>query len=307
MRDRSGFALVLVLVVIALLATAALEMSREVKTSAALAANFQARTKAKFKALDGLSLAVETLLYDDEGYDGLDETWATLAVEGEESGVEVHMADLSGRINLNQCFNEQGDLQTDWADTVGRLFELLGRDSALAQAVLDWIDPDTLPRMGGAEAEDYREAGLDYGPRNDPMLSLKELDLILSFDQALLKGDKEKPGLLELVSVQGGDKININTAPDLVLLALDDEMSEIMVDEIITLREAGGIRDLSVLKNLTGMTETLYKQLQSMLTVSSKWFQVDALGEEGRARYKLRLTLARVEGQVMIASAEVGP
>ncbi|MBW2618907.1 MAG: hypothetical protein JRC92_08540, partial [Deltaproteobacteria bacterium] len=71
MRETSGFALILVLAITALVAAAGLELSREVRLSAALAANFQDRTRAHLKALAGLRAAAQTLLQDDRATDAL--------------------------------------------------------------------------------------------------------------------------------------------------------------------------------------------------------------------------------------------
>ena len=37
---------------------------------------------------------------------------------------------------------------------------------AIADAILDWIDPDDAPRPFGAEAEYYQGLGVPYVPRN---------------------------------------------------------------------------------------------------------------------------------------------
>jgi general secretion pathway protein K len=47
---------------------------------------------------------------------------------------------------------------------------------AFAARILDWRDRDDKPRPGGgAEAEEYRAFGLDYGPRNAPFQSVADL------------------------------------------------------------------------------------------------------------------------------------
>ncbi len=50
---------------------------------------------------------------------------------------------------------------------------------ALADAVMDWRDPDQLHRLNGAEDDDYRTAGKAYGAKDAPFESVEELQLVL--------------------------------------------------------------------------------------------------------------------------------
>ncbi len=57
---------------------------------------------------------------------------------------------------------------------------------ALVNALVDWRDGDDIVTENGAEAAEYASAGLAYGPRNAPLLSVDELGLVLGFDQDLV-------------------------------------------------------------------------------------------------------------------------
>jgi hypothetical protein len=54
--------------------------------------------------------------------------------------------------------------------------------SSMASRVIDWRDPDDVAGPAGAEAADYRAAGLHYGPRNGPFQSVEELRQVLGMD-----------------------------------------------------------------------------------------------------------------------------
>ena len=49
----------------------------------------------------------------------------------------------------------------------------------LAHKITDWRDPEDLRQLQGAEANEYRRAGLDYGPANGPLRHVNELRDIL--------------------------------------------------------------------------------------------------------------------------------
>jgi general secretion pathway protein K len=57
---------------------------------------------------------------------------------------------------------------------------------ALVNALVDWRDGDDIVTENGAEAGEYASAGLAYGPKNAPLLSVDELGLVLGFDQDLV-------------------------------------------------------------------------------------------------------------------------
>src|SRR5688572_13578423 len=63
------------------------------------------------------------------------------------------------------------------------LLAALVGDPERSAALLDWIDPDGVPRDGGAEAEWYQAQGR-RPPRNGPLVDLAELSAIRGFDSA---------------------------------------------------------------------------------------------------------------------------
>ncbi len=312
MRSSAGYALVLALTVTTLLALAALELSRDIKISLALAANHQDQTRARLKALDGLAVAAQALLKDEPAFDGLGEAWADLEALTQsqlttEGGAVVSLTDLSGRIDLNRLVDDQGRPVEDRVRLLERLLILIGRDTQLAAALLDWLDPDDTPQVGGAEAMTYAAAGLKYRPRNGPLLSLEELKLIKGFSPSVLRGDEEHAGLLDLVTIHAQTKINVNTAPKLVLQALSEDMTEAAAQAIIDQRTEQAFRSISELKNLSEINDDLFRAISPFLDVKSSWFEARITGRVGRARHKLNVVLRRTATEVSVYAAEVAP
>ncbi len=96
--------------------------------------------------------------------------------------------------------------------TPAQLRILFGADSLVA-AFLDWTDPDTVARPGGAEAAWYRALGL-IGPSDRPMADARGLRLVRGFDSATMTR------LAPLVTTEGDGRIDIGTAPPRVLATL---------------------------------------------------------------------------------------
>ncbi len=57
----------------------------------------------------------------------------------------------------------------------------------LADAIGDWRDPDDLARLNGAEARDYRVAGLEYEPSNAAFETVDEVQLVLGMSEDLFE------------------------------------------------------------------------------------------------------------------------
>jgi len=144
--------------------------------------------------------------------DHLGENWAmglpTLPVEG--GTIKVSIEDAQGRFNLNSV-GTPANLQV-----LSRLLEVLRLDPQLANAVLDWIDSDSVASAGGAEDVDYLNLNPPYRAANRPMASVDELRLIRGFDA------KTVAALLPYVTVLpvATNDINVNTASPVVLAAL---------------------------------------------------------------------------------------
>jgi general secretion pathway protein K len=83
--------------------------------------------------------------------------------------VQISVRDEVGRIDLNQAPE----------DVLARLFNAVGVDPntsrSLAAAIADFRDTDNFVRAGGAERDEYRAAGLAWGPKNAPFQAVEEL------------------------------------------------------------------------------------------------------------------------------------
>lgn len=78
------------------------------------------------------------------------------------------------------------------------MIHLPGMTHELADAILDWLDEDELPRKYGAESEYYQRLDQRYRSKNGPLDTLDELLLVRGVTPELLYGeDLDRNGLLE--------------------------------------------------------------------------------------------------------------
>ena len=138
------------------------------------------------------------------------------AIDGPRYGLE----DESNRLNLNTLFSvgkkepdtpDQAAMlntflgiqpdTTDMSDTSGErdvLMGLPGMTEDIADAILDWIDPDDEPRQFGAEADYYASLASPYAPKNGPLETVEELLLVRGVTPELLLGvDANRNAMVE--------------------------------------------------------------------------------------------------------------
>jgi general secretion pathway protein K len=175
MRNARGVAFVLVLWVIALMSILLGAFSVIARTENIQARHLFDTTAARYAAEAGMNRAIYELRNPD-----LMTRWVAdgrpykFAFEGVE--VDVKITDDSGKIDINV------------ADEVmlKALFVSSGvedrRAEELADAIVDWRDPDDLTGPHGAESSEYKSAGLKYEPRNAPFETVSEVQQVLGMD-----------------------------------------------------------------------------------------------------------------------------
>lgn len=140
-------------------------------------------------------------------------------------GVEIRVIGENGLIDINQANRE----------LLKKVLEVLGVVDQEAETVLDAIedfrDPDDLKHANGAEDNDYKVAGLDYGAKDAPFERIEELQQVLGITPLIYQG------LVRYLSVNARSSgINPMLAPRHILLLLADG-DQAAVDEYIRKRE----------------------------------------------------------------------
>jgi general secretion pathway protein K len=223
-RSQRGVALITAVMIVAIAAAVAAKIAFAHQIWFRQMENVGDRDATDMLRRGALHWASVALLEDaaQNSTDHLGEPWAqglpTLPVDG--GAIHVSVEDAQGRFNLNNLVQNNQASAADVA-VFQRLLVLLKLDPLLANAVIDWMDPDSnVTSPGGAEDVDYLILKTPYRAPNQPMTSVDELRMIHGFDE------KTVLTLLPYVTVlPAGTKttINVNTAPAIVLAALVDQ------------------------------------------------------------------------------------
>jgi general secretion pathway protein K len=190
-------------------------------------------------------------LVDSPESDHLSETWAIelppLPVDG--GTIVGRLEDLQGRFNLNNLIGADGMESQLARRQFERLLLSVDADPQLAGAVVDWLDPDTEQRFPtGGEDVVYTDGDPPYRTANSMITSASELMAITGFDREIYQR------LAPYVTVlPRGTKLNVNTASNVVLASLSDDIDLSVADSLIEQR--AGAEFLEIDATFEGLVE----------------------------------------------------
>jgi len=180
MRRQRGFALLVVLSALGLLALVAAAFAQVARSHIKLAASAGAGARAEALADAGVHIAILDLVGARESGPvgrrlALDSTPFPCGAGGG-AILAIAVQDEAGKVDLNI------------AGPVLIRALLLGLGvrggEATVDAILDYRDQDDARRVSGAERAEYLAAGRLFGPRNGPFLAVEDLASVLGLSQA---------------------------------------------------------------------------------------------------------------------------
>jgi len=291
-RRQRGVALLTALIVVALATVAAVAMASRQQYDIRRTGNLLQSEQAGQYALGVEAWAGQVLRRDRKNgdTDNLGEDWATVLPPLEVDGGHLagRIEDLQGRFNLNDLVVDGKASAPDVA-RFRRLLVDLSLDPRIAEAVVDWIDPDldvTLP--GGAEDGTYLGRTPAYRAANRPMADASELRLVAGVDA------KAYAALRPYVTaLPEHTAIDVNTAPAAVLRCLADGLSDAEAQALVDGRGDKGYP--SVEDFLRQPAFAGRKVDANGISVSSHYFVVMSTVQVGRITQRYRAVLARAQ------------
>jgi len=204
---EQGIALIIVLWLIVLMSVIATGHSRNVHLETRLAHRHVDAAKARHVAEAAMEITVLRLLT--AGQDSTEAGWRRVYVFDREALVSVRRAD--GLVDLNAA----GDR------LLAALFIAAGATEGdagqLADTVQDWRDADDIPRLNGAEDEDYRALGLPWTAGDRDFRHVDELRFIPGMTGDLFAE------VAPFVTVHSGRAgVDISQAPEALVAALTE-------------------------------------------------------------------------------------
>jgi general secretion pathway protein K len=321
LKNSDGFALILTLLIVSLILVLTLQFSKSVRCALYSSANLKDGVRVGYMARSGFNCALALISEDAASteYDSLLELWANAKkLSPYSTGMfdngrfELEISDLSGRIQLNKLVDNNGEFNPEQKALLGRFLSLepFGLDDNsvenLLDAVKDWIDPDDAVTRFGAESGYYQSLDPPYVCKNGPMTSIGELLLVKGVTRELFYGTRERPGISSYLTVHGEGKININTAPLLVLESLSDDMDASEAEEMGEYRkdEDNDLEDPGWYRNVPGMGRIPIAS--SLMTTKSDYFEIRSTGISGTLKKEILGIVKRDKTSVTILSWKIG-
>jgi general secretion pathway protein K len=288
--NKRGVALILVILMTSILVAVTLELNRSSRADIYDATNLSDSIRLIYIAKSGFNAGVGLLLTDKNNFDALTEDWADVEVIATKSqtlftdgSFRVPIEDEAGKIQINRlvtgnAFNE---------DIKGLLIRLLSQPEfnleekkmlEILDAIKDWIDKDDEVTGSGAEKAYYSTLEKPYTAKNGPLDCLDELLMIKGMTKSLYYGTRERPGLRHFLTVYGDGRININTAPGLVLRALSKDISPEMAERMDEYRrnKDHDLAGASWYQKVPGMGSLTIDS--RLITTSSSFFKIVSIG-----------------------------
>ena len=327
--DYRGSILVIALWSLCLLAAFSVSLGYQMRQKLALVQRLDERDRLRFINEAGIKKSIIYIMKEqDRAYDALKDDWSNnpsvfkdISIDGATSNIcynyiNEQSEQLETRYGL---VDEERKININKADAavLGRLFKVvLGCDGAeaqdLAASIVDWRDSDSGSSSPpyGAEDSYYRSLQYCYDAKDAEFEVLDELLLVKGVSEDIFNMIKD------YITIYGNGKVNVNTAPKSVLLALG--LSEYLAGEIISFRagedKVSGTADDNVFDTTSNMVVALtqYSRLDELqiteltsisgqaLTTKSYNFMIKATAKlDNRNNAALAICVASRDGKVL--------
>jgi len=198
------------------------------------------------------------------------------SIQDQQGAFNVNNLTSSGKLNLVQYRRFQ------------RLLAILGLPDELADALVDWMDADSLPQpRQGAEDHFYLTLEPAYRAANRPLIDIDELALIRGFD----------PGVRSqlapyVTALPEPSAINVNTATPEVLASWIDGLALDDARELVAQRKHSYFRANTDFHAALGKSASVPDQ---DIRIGSDYFLATMRVSHGAAQARGQVLLARLE------------
>lgn len=335
MRQR-GSILILVMFVMVVLSLVAVGMTYRVGIHNRSARHEAIQIKLEALSRSAVELALIDLTNNINDFDHWAEAWRDHASVAARSGLPELQPqsglDEAEYVTTYSVIDEDGKLNLLFASS--EALEELGLLPYQIDAVFDWIDEDQVARAEGAEDDFYSQYRRPYRSKNAPPEVLEELLLVRGISLEDYEGEdlnhnrlldinedddaESEPmdnrdgrlqlGLIDLLTVLGDGKINLNTAPREVLATLpisDEAVGQIVGFRAFDRNSRGSLEDhvfrsSEDINTLNGLTDADRDVLVTLSKFSSDFYRIQVHSEHRSTGLRHRL-------QVLVFVSDTGP
>ena len=314
MKQQQGIALITILVMVALATILAATIAKRQTNTAENTAYLMRQNQSLLYAKSAEAFFSE-LLVDDANNAGavdyLQENWAKPmpAFPVEDGFVSGALQDESGKFNLNSLVNDEGVPNPQAKLWFERLLLRVGLPEKLSEAVIDWQDADEeISGTMGAENSYYQGLPQGYLAANSKFHNVEELKLVRGFE------DQKYLQIVDYVSAlpASDSKVNVNTAPAMLLASLDPKLDINAVEQALQKRQTNleyfsNINDLWATEPFKQVSPDVQSQVNALLGVQSNYFKakIEVLLSERKRQFSS--DLVRKDKTVYVVYRSMAP
>jgi len=313
-KPQQGIALITILVMVALATILAATIAKRQANTAENTAYLMRQNQSLLYAKSAEVFFSELLVDDAENagdIDYLQENWAKPmpSFPVEDGSVAGTLEDQSGKFNLNSLLNADGTPNPQAKAWFEKLLQRVGLPEKLSEAVIDWQDADneTIGSMG-AEASYYQGLPQGYLQANSKFHSVEELKLVRGFE------GKKYLQIDDYVSAAPNVdlRVNINTAPAMLLASLDSKLDIKEVQQRLQQRQAdlehfSSVNELWNIEPFSQVSAEVRSEASNLLDVKSAYFKAKIEVVLGERKRQFSSDLVRSEKSVNVSGRSLTP
>jgi len=316
-RQRNGFVVVLVLCMVMLLSVLLLGFNYESRTNLNVVDGVRKSEQTLNCARAGLNIAIAIIrdtndIHTSKTLLDLLSGEKTFAVGDGECSITI--TEENSRLNVNLLKDKDGKLDRTRTEQLLRLIDLLNREQTghshisygLVSSIIDWTDSDDevthLPFIQrenmGVESSYYSKLQVPYRCRNALLDTTEELLLVKGITQEVFER------ICDYVTVYGDGRINVNSASRQVIECLSEKMDVVLAQMIIDRREFNPFDNITELRDVPGMTDSIYNAIKKTATIGStdQYYHVIS---QGNVDHLSRTTTAILRRNMKTKNVEV--
>jgi type II secretory pathway component PulK len=290
-RATSASALLLVLWCVAVLSITILAVARMVQADVDESGLKNRRLEARELAMTGVAYGLHPKI----------DPWDPLLDEKLANGDRLRVREISeaARIDINAALKESRQA------TLRALFRNWGLDvdqiSIVVDSLLDWTDPDNLPKLNGAE-RDSLERQTQYSlPANRDFRSVTEMEKVRGMDLVAAA----KPNWADFFTVYGGRRLDLQDASIDVLRAaggLSEDQAEMIdrvrrgPDGIAQTKDDFKIRNVGEFLEKVGLPELQAQTVAARFSAGMGPTRIQSTAKVGGTEYRIVAIAARGSG-----------
>ncbi|HSD54640.1 MAG TPA: type II secretion system minor pseudopilin GspK [Burkholderiales bacterium] len=289
-RAQSGVAVIVAVLVVALATSVATYLLWQQSLWTRQIENLGARAQGDALARGAAVWAAAILAEDDPAIDHLGELWARgmPAFAAEAAQFAGAITDEQSKFNVNNLAREGGVAPQDLV-AFQRLLAAVGLPAGLAEAVVDWLDPDDeVMAPNGAEDPYYLALDPPYRAANHRVIDIAELARVKGFDAGIVA--RLAPFVTALPEET---PVNVNTAPAQVLQALVPGISAEDARRLVELRAKRPFASRDDF--LKALPQRPSAPIDAQIDIKSQYFVAEATVRLGRVVAGYHALLRRSE------------